>query len=146
MQYLFLTSYSWPLFIVRVALGTIMFAHGAQMLFGWFGGFGLNGTSGYLKEALGIPPVLTALAALTATFGGLALIVGFLSRLAALGMIVIMGVAIVKEHRGNGFFINWALTEGKGHGYEMNFALLAMALAVLFGGAGLLSMDLAILY
>ena len=146
MDYLFITSYSWPLVIVRVVLGVIMFAHGAQKLFGWFGGYGLRGTSGYMKEALGIPPLLTTLAALTETFGGLALIIGFLSRPAALGIIVVMAVAITKAHKGNGFFINWAMTEGKGHGYEMHLALIAMALAVLAGGAGLLSVDLAILY
>ena len=56
-----------------------MFAHGAQKLFGWFGGHGLTGTAGFMKDAMGIPPFLTALGALTETFGGLALVVGLMS-------------------------------------------------------------------
>ena len=73
--------------------------------------------------------------------GGLAMIVGFLVRPAAVGLIIVMLVAIAKVHAPNGFFINWSMTPGKGHGFEMNLALIAMALGVLFGGAGWLSID-----
>jgi len=132
---------SWSLLIVRVVLGVIFFAHGAQKVFGWFGGHGLKGTIGYFQQALRIPPALTVLAALTECFGGLAVLVGFLARLAALGLIVDMLVAIAKVHWRNGFFLNWSLEQGKGHGIEMNLALIGMALAVLVGGAGALSID-----
>ena len=81
------------------------------------------------------------LAACTECFGGLALLVGFLARPAALGLIVVMVVAIVKVHAEHGFFINWSLAPGKGHGIEMNLALMGMALAVCVGGAGTLSLD-----
>ena len=81
------------------------------------------------------------LAALTELLGGLAMIVGFLARPAAVGLILVMLVAIATVHWKNGFFINWSLTPGKGHGYEMNLALIGMALAVLVGGAGAYSID-----
>lgn len=138
---LFGTYPSWSLLIVRLSLGAIFFAHGAQKVFGWFGGNGLKGTIGYFQQALRVPPALTVLAALTECFGGLAVVVGFLVRPAALGLIVVMLVAISKVHWKHGFFINWSLGAGKGHGIEMNFALIGMALAVLVGGAGAVSID-----
>ena len=133
---LFGTYPSWSLLIVRVVLGVIFFGHGAQKLFGWFGGYGLKGTIGYFQQALKIPPWLTVFCALTECFGGLAVLVGFLSRPAALGLIIVMLVAIERVHWPNGFFINWSLQQGKGHGYEMNLALIAMAAAVFVGGGG----------
>ena len=80
-------------------------------------------------------------AALIEFLGGLALLVGFLGRPAALGLIVVMLVAVSKVHWRHGFFLNWNLTPGKGHGYELNLALISMALAILIGGAGMLSVD-----
>ena len=138
---LFTTSASWSLLIVRLFLGTIFFAHGAQKVFGWFGGPGLRGTIGYFQSALGVPPALAVLAALTECFGGLAVFVGLLTRLAALGLIVVMLVAIAKVHWRNGFFLNISLQPGKGHGFEFNWALIGMALALLIGGGGAKSID-----
>jgi putative oxidoreductase len=141
MDMLFGTFASKSLFIIRVALGIIFFAHGAQKVFGWFGGPGLKGVIAYFRQTLGVPAPLTVLAALTELLGGLAMIGGFLVRPAAVGLIIVMLVAIAKVHAPNGFFINWSLEPGKGHGFEMNLALIAMALGVLFGGAGWLSID-----
>ncbi|HEU5189313.1 MAG TPA: DoxX family protein [Methylomirabilota bacterium] len=141
MEMLFATFPSKSLFIVRVVLGVIFFAHGAQKVFGWFGGPGLRGVIGYFKQSLGIPAPLAVLAAFVELLGGLAMVFGILVRPAAVGLILVMLVAIAKVHWPNGFFINWGLQPGKGHGYEMNLALIAMALAVLVGGAGILSID-----
>jgi putative oxidoreductase len=141
MDMLFGTSASTSLFIVRVVLGVIFFAHGAQKVFGWFGGPGLRGLVSYFRQSLGVPAPLTVLAALTELFGGLAMIVGLLVRPAAVGLIVVMLVAIATVHWRNGFFLNWSLEPGKGHGFEMNLALIGMALAVLVGGGGALSID-----
>lgn len=141
MDMLFGTFASKSLLIVRVVLGVIFFAHGAQKVFGWFGGPGLKGVIAYFRQALGVPAPLTVLAALTELLGGLAMIGGFLVRPAAVGLIIVMLVAIAKVHAPNGFFINWSLEPGKRHGFEMNLALIAMALGVLFGGAGWLSID-----
>lgn len=141
MDMLFGTFGSKSLLIVRVALGVIFFAHGAQKVFGWFGGPGLRGVIGYFKQALGVPAPLTVLAAFTELLGGLAMIVGLLVRPAAVGLVIVMLVAVAKVHWPNGFFLNWSIEPGKGHGFEMNLALIAMALAVLAGGAGALSID-----
>jgi putative oxidoreductase len=142
---LFATSASWSLLIVRLFLGVIFFAHGAQKLFGWFGGPGLKGTIGYFQSSLNVPPALTVLAALTECFGGVAVFAGVLTRLAALGLIVVMLIAIAKVHWPHGFFLNFSLQPGKGHGLEYNFALIGMALALLVGGGGALSIDRLIL-
>ncbi len=141
MELLLGTSPSWSLLIVRVVLGVIVFAHGAQKLFGWFRGPGLRGTIGYFRQALRIPPALTVLVALVETLGGLAMVVGLLARLAAVGLVAVQAGAIAKVHWPNGFFINWTLEPGKGHGVEMNLALIAMALAIVIGGAGAVSID-----
>jgi putative oxidoreductase len=139
-EVLFYTYPSWSHLVVRLGLGIVFFAHGAQKTFGWFGGRGLSATIAGFRQ-MNIPPAAATLAALVECLGGLALIVGFLARPAALGLIVVMLVAIVKVHARHGFFINFAQTPGKGHGFEFNLALIVMALSILIGGAGALSID-----
>jgi putative oxidoreductase len=90
---------------------------------------------------MNVPPAATALAAFTECFGGLALIVGVLARPTAIGLILVMLVAIAKVHGKHGFFLNFSMTPGKGHGYEFNLALIALALSILIGGAGAFSID-----
>ena len=143
MTWLFQTDPAWPLFIVRLGLGIVFFAHGAQKVFGWFGGYGLKGTLGYFKS-LGIPTALGVIACFAEFLGGIAMLVGFLARVAALGLAIDMLVAIATVHKPHGFFLNWGVVQGKGHGYEMNLVLIAMALAILFGGAGAWSIDLSL--
>jgi putative oxidoreductase len=135
------TYASWSNLVVRLGLGIVFFAHGSQKVLGWFGGPGLRGTVGYLKQSLGVPAPLAALAALTEFLAGCGMLVGFLARPAAIGIIAVMLVAIVKVHGTHGFFINFANTPGKGHGYEFNLILIATALAILIGGAGAFSID-----
>jgi putative oxidoreductase len=130
---------SWSRLVVRLALGIVFFAHGAQKVFGWFGGAGLKATIRTFQQYMKVPPAATTLAAFIECFGGLALIVGALARPAAVGIIVVMLVAIAKVHWKNGFFL--ATQPGQANGWEYNFALIAMALAVLIGGAGALSVD-----
>ena len=132
---------SWSRLIVRLALGVVFFAHGSQKLFGWFGGPGCKPTIQTFQQYLKVPPVATKVAILLEFLGGLAMLLGFVVRPAALGLITVMLVAIVKVHAQHGFFINYSNTPGKGHGFEFNFALIAMALAILIGGAGALSVD-----
>jgi putative oxidoreductase len=130
---------SWSRLLVRLALGIVFFAHGAQKVFGWFGGHGLRATIQVFQQHMKIPPAATVVAAFVECFGGLALVVGVLSRPVALAIIVLMLVAIAKVHWKNGFFL--ASAPGRGNGWEFNFALVAMALAVLVGGGGALSID-----
>lgn len=141
MELLFGTYPSWSHLVVRLGLGVIFFAHGAQKVLGWFGGSGLKGTVGYFKQALGVPAAAAGLAAFIEFVGGLSMLVGFLVRPAALGLVVVMLVAIAKVHAQHGLFINFSNTPGKGHGYEFNLVLIVMALSILIGGAGLLSID-----
>ena len=140
MEQLLATSDSWAITLIRVTLGVIMFGHGAQKVLGWFGGYGLKGTTGYLTS-IGIPLPVAYLVCFTEFLGGIALVIGLLTRLAALGVALVMVGAAVKVHLPNGFFMNWDLTPGKGHGFETNLALLAMALACVIAGGGALSID-----
>jgi putative oxidoreductase len=140
MDTLLMTHASWSILVIRVVLGVIFFAHGAQKVLGWFGGYGLKGTTQFLNS-LGIPMPVAYLVCFFELLGGLGLIVGLLTRLAALAIVVVMIGAIAKVHWQHGFFLNWSLTPGKGHGYEANLALLAMAVACLLAGGGTWSLD-----
>ena len=140
MDGLFATSPSWAIAIVRIVLGVIFFAHGAQKVLGWYGGYGLRGTTGYL-QSLGLPPLIAYLVCFFEFFGGIGLVLGLATRLAALAVAVVMVGTIVKVHGRHGLFINWSLAPGKGHGYEANLAFLAMAAACLLAGGGALSLD-----
>ena len=133
---------SWSLLVVRLGLGVIFFAHGSQKVLGWFGGHGLGGTVKMFR-GMGVPPAAAVLVAFIEFLGGLGMIVGLLARPAAVGIIVVMLVAIAKVHGKHGFFLNLGVPD-KGPGFEFNFALIAMALAILIGGAGILSLDRAI--
>jgi putative oxidoreductase len=120
--------------ILRLALGIIFFAHGSQKLLGWFGGFGWDGTMGYLTGTLHIPSILAGLVILTEFFGGIAIIFGCLTRLAALGIACTMLGATVIVHLSNGFFLD------KG-GVEYVFILLAVSIYLIVKGAGTISID-----
>lgn len=135
------TDPSLALLVVRLGLGIIFFAHGAQKVFGWYGGHGLKGTVSSFQQRMGIPLALGLIASFTELLGGLGVLAGFLTRPAALGLAIVMLAAVYKVHWQNGFFLNWGLQPGKGHGFEMNLALIAMALALMIGGGGTLSID-----
>jgi putative oxidoreductase len=129
--------------LVRLVLGVTFFMHGAQKLLGWFGGHGFHATMGLFTQQMGIPAPLAFLAICAEFFGGLGLIVGLLGRIAALGIIVNMLVAIAKVHSANGFFMNWT-GQQKGEGYEYHLLAIALALVVLIKGSGAMSIDGAI--
>jgi len=136
------TSNDFVLTILRLVLGIVFFAHGAQKMFGCFGGFGFHGTIGFFSQ-MGLPAAVTVLVMVTETFGGLGLIFGFLTRIPALGIAVDMVGAILMVHLRNGFFMNWAGNQ-KGEGYEYHLLAIAMALALLLRGAGAYSLDRAL--
>jgi putative oxidoreductase len=123
------------LLILRLVLGTAMAAHGAQKLFGWFGGYGLKGTGGYM-ESLGFRPgVRFALAAgLTEFAGGLLFATGLLGPIGPALMLSVMLVAILTVHKSHGFF---AMTNG----IELPVLYITGALAVAFTGPGRFSLD-----
>ena len=126
--------------ILRVVLGLVMFAHGAQKMLGWFGGFGFNGTMGFFTSQMGIPGLFAFLAIAAEFFGGLGLVVGFLTRIAAFGIAMNMIVAIMLVHSQFGFFMNWNGNQ-KGEGFEYHLLALAMALVLMVRGSGAWSVD-----
>jgi len=132
---LFATRAGWSALALRLPVGIIFAAHGAQKLFGWFGGHGLAGTAQWL-ESIGIAPgyPMALLSGGAEFFGGLALIIGLLVRPAAAALAFTMLVAIFSVHIGNGLF----LSNG---GYEFGLALLAASVSLLLSGAGRASID-----
>ncbi|MCG3732837.1 DoxX family protein [Vibrio cincinnatiensis] len=127
------TSYA-PL-ALRIPIGIILMAHGAQKLFGWFGGYGLQGT-GQWMASIGLEPgvLMAFLAGSGEFFGGLFLLIGLLTRPAALVTAFTMIVAIFTVHIDNGLFM-------ANNGYEFGLALLAATVSLLISGAGNLSID-----
>ena len=140
---LFSTDDSTATAILRMALGLVFFAHGAQKLLGWFGGFGFAGTMGYFTGTMHIPVPLAFLAIAAEFFGGLGLILGFLTRIAAFGIAVNMLVAIATVHGAFGFFMNWSGTQ-KGEGFEYHLLVLAITAFLMMRGAGAFSVDRAL--
>lgn len=130
-----LTDNSLTSLALRLPAGIIFVAHGAQKLFGSFGGYGLEGT-GQWMASIGLEPgYLMALGAGSAEFfGGIALLVGLLTRPAALMLAITMLVAIIAVHLPNGLFMS-------NNGYEFGLALLSISVALMFNGGGRFSLD-----
>jgi len=129
--------------ILRVVLGIVFFAHGSQKMLGWFGGYGFTGTMGFFTGSMHIPAFFAFLAIAAEFFGGLGLILGLLTRVAAFGIAVNMLVAIVMVHSQFGFFANWMGTQ-KGEGYEYHLLVLAICTALMIKGGGAASADRAL--
>lgn len=133
------TNDDWVLMVARLVLGVLFFAHGAQKVFGWFGGPGFAAQmSGF--AGMGIPAPLAFLAIAAEFGGGIALILGFLGRIGALGILCVMVVAIATVHYKNGLFMNWSGKQA-GEGYEYHLLAIAVALVILVKGSGALSID-----
>jgi len=134
------TGQDWTLTTMRLILGVVFFAHGAQKMLGWFGGAGLRETMRTMHEYVHVPVPLAFLAVSSEFFGGLGLIVGFLGRVAAIGIGATMLTAILMVHGRYGLFMNW-LGDRKGHGIEYHLLAIALAIAVVVGGSGAASLD-----
>jgi putative oxidoreductase len=140
LAHLFYMNPDWIETLIRIALGVVFFAHGAQKLLGWFGGAGLRDTMRTTNQFLGPPIPLAFLAMATEFFGGASLIVGLLSRLGALGIGVTMVVAILMVNGHYGLFLNW-FGDRKGHGFEYHLLVIALAAVIIARGSGALSLD-----
>ena len=132
------TDAGWGALALRIPVGIIFAAHGAQKLFAWFGGYGLEGT-GQWMDSIGLSPgyLMALLAGGVEFFGGLALIIGLLVRPASAVLAFAMLIAIFSVHIGNGLFMS-------NNGYEFGLALLAVSVSLVFSGAGRASIDRAI--
>jgi putative oxidoreductase len=134
----------WGPAVLRLVVGVVFVAHGVQKLFGAWGGGGLQGTADFLA-ALGWPApfALAVLVAVVETLGGALLIVGAYTRGVAAVLALEAAVAIWQVHLPHGFFLNWGLVPGVGHGYEYALTVAASLVSLLFTGAGALSVDAA---
>ena len=127
---LFNTTATYATLPLRLGVGIVMVAHGARKLFGWFGGGGLEGTAKFFSENLGLEPglLMAALAGGTEFFGGLLLLVGLLTRPAAVAIAFTMAVAIITA--------KWGAFFGQsGMEYPLTLLLASLSLAILGGGA-----------
>ena len=126
------------LLILRLVVGLTMAAHGAQKLFGWFGGYGLQGTGGFLEKLGFVPGRRNALfAGLAELLGGLLLALGFATPVAAMLIVSVMFVAVATVHVKNGYFVS-------NQGYEYNLTLATVAVSIAIIGAGPVSLDAAL--
>ncbi|GBE02627.1 putative oxidoreductase MhqP [bacterium BMS3Bbin06] len=126
--------------VLRMGLGAVFFAHGAQKLFGWFGGYGFSGTMGFLTGSLGIPALFAFLVIMAEFFGALGLLSGLLTRVSAFGIAIVMVVAILMIHLRYGFFMNWSGKQ-QGEGIEYHILVLTISTVLMINGGGRWSLD-----
>jgi putative oxidoreductase len=126
----------------RLALGIVMFPHGAQKVFGWYGGPGFASTL-HIFAGLGFPPWSTVGLMIIELLGSLMLLAGFLTRLWALGLTVTITICMFMNHVQYGFFMNWFGVQ-QGEGIEYHLLVLGITLALIVRGGGLLSVDRAL--
>ena len=134
------TSSDPALTLLRGVVGVVFFAHGAQKMLGWFGGPGFSGTMKGFSDFLHIPAPLAFLAIAAEFFGGLGLVAGLFTRVAASGIAATMAVAVSLVHLPNGFFMNWTGAQ-KGEGFEYHLLAVAAAAVLILRGGGAWSLD-----
>ena len=135
------TDGSYSQALLRMTFGLVLLPHGAQHLFGLFGGYGFGPTIEWMTTALGVPVWLAAASILLEFFGPLLLVIGLATRPVAVSLAVFMGVAAA-THLPNGFFMNWFGTMPAGtEGFEYHLLAIAMLVTVAIRGAGALSLD-----
>lgn len=128
----------------RIALGVVVFPHGAQKILGWFGGYGFDGTMGFLTGTAGLPSFIALLVIFIEFFGAIFLIAGFATRLAAIGILCNFIGVVVTSNLNNGFFMNWYAQPNKGEGLEYFILLFGLAIISLIAGGGRASADAAL--
>src|SRR5450432_3584879 len=137
---IFATDHSKTLFAQRLLLGLVMFPHGAQKMFGWFGGYGFSGTMSYFTGTLHFPALLAVLVILAEGLGSLGLVVGLGTRVAAFGIAANMIGAVLTTHLSVGFFMNW-FGKQPGEGFEYHLLALALAVPLIVRGGGAWALD-----
>jgi putative oxidoreductase len=126
--------------IQRALLGAVMFPHGAQKLFGWFGGYGFDGTMKFLTDTVHLPSPIALLVIVVESIGALLLIAGLGTRIAALGISAVMVGAVLTSHGSVGFFMNWSGNQ-TGEGYEYHLLALALSVPLVIAGGGRYALD-----
>jgi putative oxidoreductase len=125
--------------VLRVSLGGVILGHGLQKVFGWFGGYGIEGTMKFFAS-VGMPSVLGALVIVSDFLGSLALIAGLATRFSAAAAGAVMLGATLLVHLPHGFFMNWG-GAARGEGYEFHLLAMALAAALVHSGGGRASLD-----
>lgn len=126
--------------VSRLAIGIVLFPHGSQKLFGWFGGDGFSGTMGFLTGTIHLPYIFSLLVILIESIGPLFVLAGFLTRIASFGILCQFLLIMFAFHWKNGFFMNWT-GQQKGEGIEFFILLLALLVILLIIGGGKASLD-----
>jgi putative oxidoreductase len=127
--------------VLRLLLGIVFFTHGMQKLFGWFGGYGFDGTMGWLTGKLGVPWIFALLAVLAEGLGSLGLIAGLGTRIAAFGITVNMITASFLLHAPNSTLMAWFVNNQNGMGLEYHVVIIAVTIALMVRGGGKWSVD-----
>ncbi|MDP9114834.1 MAG: DoxX family protein [Acidobacteriota bacterium] len=136
------TPDDWTLTILRLAAGIMILPHGLQKTLGWFGGFGFSAQMAGFERGH-IPAVFAFLSIMAEFLGGIGLILGALTRIAAFGLAANMLVAVYMVHWRNGFFMNWSGRQS-GEGFEFHMLVIAIAIALIVRGGGAASVDRAV--
>lgn len=126
--------------IGRLTLAVVILPHGLQKTFGWFGGYGLQGTLDFFTGAMGVPFVVAILVIAAESLGAISLAFGFLTRFCAGSLAVVMAGAIALAHWQNGFFMNWS-GQQQGEGFEYHLLVIGLALTLVLSGGGKYSID-----
>jgi len=137
---IFQTNSDWTPFVLRVFLGLVVFPHGAQKLFGWFDGYGFNGTMGFFTDTIGLPWIISFLVIILESIGAIAFITGVATRLIAISYTFVAFGIVFTSHIQNGFFMNWSGNQA-GEGYEYFLLWIGMSIALIISGAGKYSID-----
>ncbi len=137
---IFNTDRDWTGFVIRLTLGLIMFPHGAQKMFGWFGGPGFSKELEHLTKHMHLPWIISVMVILTEFLGSVSLIIGLASRLWAVAFGILFVNIIFIAHLENGFFMNWFGTQ-KGEGYEYHLLVIGLCIALGLNGSGKYSAD-----
>jgi putative oxidoreductase len=140
MRILLETNHDKTLFFQRLVLSLVIGAHGLQKAFGWFGGYGFDGTMQFFTQSLHVPAPIALLVIFGETLGIVGLVVGAGTRIAAFGVTGSMFGAIAMVHLKFGFFMNWGGNQA-GEGFELHLLALALSLPLLVRGGGAYSLD-----
>jgi len=142
LAYLLHTESNPSITLLRIMLGLVLFPHGAQKLFGWFGGYGFSGTMGFFTGTVGLPWIVGLSVILVEVLGSIFLLTGFVTRGAALAVFGLFVGIILVSHLKNGFWMNWYGQHPAGQeGFEYHLLVLGMAGSLLLSGGGKYSVD-----
>ncbi|MGC3945030.1 MAG: DoxX family protein [Chryseolinea sp.] len=134
------TTFDLTLLFTRLLIAVVIFGHGAQKLFGWFGGYGFDDTVGYFTTTVGLPYLIAVLIIMAESLGMVALAIGLFSRFIAGAVIAIMLGAIVVTHAQYGFYMNWFGAQ-QGEGIEYHLLMIGLSIIIAVNGGGAYSVD-----